>query len=859
MSAKQRHILDPTSRESRCIAEKRIKKLGLSRPAKWLAIAFAWYHCESSLGGKQITLGLVLHFVRGFRDLCLFLRAFYGNRQPSFTEPPNVVPTNKTVAQMVRKLREWRTFTVVFNSKAVEVPLYTEVVDIELAKQMDIAIHYSSSVINFDFMIVSLRQVSNMPWLFVTFSYRSLQIMVLFDIEKYFFGEDSERLPECRERNLFDEDWARKFCIRHGFDKKGDFWTSTGVPGQNLPLTKDNVVILLKDVIEADTEDTIKLWYAGPTPWPQFYIDNEAILDNEQEQRIIVNQAANTLSQGTNDGTIETSSGGDDDGGDDDGDNNNISTDTNTINTTTNNDSSVSSFPYHEHNFIEHSIKFALEKTLEVVDSDSKLLTDLGDERYESLHKVLCELKRNDHDKVLLLIEVPHAESETQFAVNALFATMQCVGSKFKTMENVADPYSMHTTLNDSAQSSWRSWESNGKKCPSFTVKDVIEFAVDQHKVAVDVGFVDVCVDNSTQKTTLKTSSKQFRRHNKTEDNSVLIIRDRQTWLGTISIPRSSVKLSEDSAPSQPCSQPALLDAADVLLKFSKKRPRESSPATQVDDLSSETTCDQYLVNALTEFDRKAFETKYTHSATNFELRHKCKVVSLASFTLQGKTVQCLKNVPKLSFVVAAKSNNTPPESFWLIQPSPSKKPSVVNDGFLECAAIMLASVSLLNRAEASAFVPTFRNNGRLLIEKKSPEVILDVGLGVQQVSFIEFFRRNGQVVLKKNLEIINVKERCPTTSAEDMKSCVDFAHQYFDMWLSYPSKINADVVCFQTIALLHTVDVVVHFVDSSKEKITCRVASSRRTLEFVCNDEAKIKFVGIMRNDEILNGENEG
>jgi len=159
MSTKPRYLQLPTSRESRCFAGKKIKKLGISRPARWLALAFAWYHCEAHLNGKQITLSIILNFVKGFLDLCLFFRAYYGNRQKAY-HPPKTI--HKTIAQVVRKLREWRSFTVVFNSKVVEIPLYSEVVDIELAKHMDIAINHSptTTIINLEFMIATLHQVS---------------------------------------------------------------------------------------------------------------------------------------------------------------------------------------------------------------------------------------------------------------------------------------------------------------------------------------------------------------------------------------------------------------------------------------------------------------------------------------------------------------------------------------------------------------------------------------------------------------------------------------------------------------------------------------------------------------------------
>lgn len=135
----------PTNRNARFGAINTLKSSCL-KPSRCLQFVFKLLELES-----RIKDGAILNlnaFLAEFPDCRMFLKAFYAQNGQSVV----------SLGEIGELIKSWLDKRLVFDPATVSIPLYGELIDLELAQRLDLTLHNGRKV-NLEIMISSLQKV----------------------------------------------------------------------------------------------------------------------------------------------------------------------------------------------------------------------------------------------------------------------------------------------------------------------------------------------------------------------------------------------------------------------------------------------------------------------------------------------------------------------------------------------------------------------------------------------------------------------------------------------------------------------------------------------------------------------------
>lgn len=143
------YIKTPTNRDSReraatVCAFPSIKNA--FRPERWLNIGLSYLQLENTHGNEDVE-SILKRLLERFPDLQKYLQAF-------FFEEKSV-----TANRIDFLIKSWFDQRVVFDPRNVEIPVYGELIDLELAKRLDIIICHTNHHVSYNTFVGNLQQV----------------------------------------------------------------------------------------------------------------------------------------------------------------------------------------------------------------------------------------------------------------------------------------------------------------------------------------------------------------------------------------------------------------------------------------------------------------------------------------------------------------------------------------------------------------------------------------------------------------------------------------------------------------------------------------------------------------------------
>jgi len=232
-------------------------------------------------------------------------------------------------------------------------------------------------------------------------------------------------------------------------------------------------------------------------------------------------------------------------------------------------------------------------------------------------------------------------------------------------------------------------------------------------------------------------------------------------------------------------------------------------------------------------------------------------------------TIKHFKKHDKEAFLVCVMNKSDAGQAHSLFQPKQKgRNPKISFDGFFECAEILLSIMEVndvvvkddddnddddesASPAVEESFMTRFTRHGRALYRNAQEIIVVGNVDGTRSnTTFLDHFHSHGEVLMSDK----SVKKVADECKAANSKPCKKLFQLYFDNWVKFHCTIASDTICWQAVAVLYKVNVVVYFV-GGRVPVKCEVQEPRCTIEMIVN--VNYKFLGIVSNDLILKGFN--
>lgn len=675
---------------------------------------------------------------------------------------------------------------------------------------------------------------------------------------------------------MFNEEWSRAHSLRHGFDTK--FCSQDGAPGHNFPPDAAALGRLPQCGVTPlpDSPDSIRQWYTGPWPLPELCITSQK--ENMPSADLPASQLGNDKSIGGSSNNDQHNSARNDEDRNDN-DNNNNRYDDDGVNLTTSPEL-VKSFTGLL--FVYGRDRFDV---LSVHESDAILrqmpaLSALVNEWWKSDKYAMQET-----EFVFVAIKDETATDDIKYDSDVKFCNTRCVSEAlFVTLVNIVPNLSSHdTTPGDFHKRIYQRAErmliSNNKKINKLAAQRNItdDLMVSAAAEAFECSIFlfkddDVCETNN---------------HSQLKQNQFVVIKCNNCWYGVRIF--SNSKLTSSNHPNQSKKSfksiksrasssssssstlpppPSSSSAAGVATTVLGKRTRSNS---QVD-----TSSDEYWVDADTLIHQAvqyANDNNYSVARLQTELnkfqeKRRCKVVvSLLDFVDASGAFQAAKSDDLASLFGALISNSCfelSVKSSLVFGQFDTGKRQISKDRCFQTVTVLLKIAGLVPcNTTAEDLYYEFEQKGRMFAHTATPRVkFLKDDSSTEVVEFKEFFFQQGMVMKNRiSEELISVKMTAvkpdpdePSKLIRDTYKNARLLHDYFNNWLTFPVKVLfSDVVCWQILACVYNVDIVVYF-ESGEPPVSCLVNTPRARLELVRRTEANEHLMlGVVSNDFIM------
>lgn len=176
-----KYVSMPTNRKSRNACEKILSSPNANslRPSRFLQISLRYIQLELLHGVKDAAAN-VDTVMNEYPDCNLFLQAYYATHFPLQDEKS--VVTAENVGEIIKS---WLDVRLVFDPESVPIPLYGEMVEIELAKRLDLATSHTCRQVNHKSYVNNLYMVRIYAFVSVNGLF-SLYIILFFLGHGYF-------------------------------------------------------------------------------------------------------------------------------------------------------------------------------------------------------------------------------------------------------------------------------------------------------------------------------------------------------------------------------------------------------------------------------------------------------------------------------------------------------------------------------------------------------------------------------------------------------------------------------------------------------------------------------------------------